>query len=146
MKLIRYNIFETNSSSTNSLWIGNSNNIHIPEKLTLIDLDWVGRDFCYTTVEERFAVLASLCYETRKFLSLCYKIYEMGVKEIILPNPENFPYLGENKEPELGRGETDDCQEELEELFEPGHEEDLKHFIFDNDTILEGRDDNYDYD
>lgn len=145
MKIIRFNIFETNSSSTNTLCIGQSPNVPIPYRLTLIDIGWEGRDFSYGTAEERFSVIASLCNDTRQFLGLCYKLYEMGVKEIVLPNPTTFKHINDKKEPDLGRGEVDESEDELMSLIEPGNEEELKHFIFDDCTVLEGRDDNYDW-
>lgn len=131
MILKRLNIFETNSSSTNSLCIG-SGTYTVPEKLTIVDLE-ASRNFYYSTIDERFSVMVYMCYSNPiRYSKLCNLMYKHGVKEI----DDSIGTL-------IDIGEIDDSMDELEELFDETNEEDLLQFIFNNNSILEGEDDNY---
>lgn len=142
MKLIRGEVFETNSSSTNTLVI-DSDKITIPKKLYICDNDWCGRDFEYTTSDEKFTVMARVCDGLGEFLALCYKMYKAGVEEIVLPNPNTFTGLRDTKYIGICCGEIDDSEEELKVLLLDECEDDLIAFIFGDNSFIEGEDDNY---
>lgn len=140
MLKIRNDVFETNSSSTNSLCIS-STNIKIPKKITVIDNSWGGRNFEIESVDEKFTLMVSLCQTADELLALCYKMYKFGVEVIELPNPKEF-YLDEKDDYLFvsSGGEIED-PEELRELLKD--EENLKAFIFGEYSYISGEDDNY---
>lgn len=141
MKKIRKNTFETNSSSTNSLSIDNSN-IEIPMKLTIINNDWGGRDFKLRTPDEKFTCLASLCDDTGQLFALCHKMYQFGVEIIKFPSPQEFD-LEKNKDWMWihSGGEIED-PEELKDLLKDDDE--LKAFIFGRYSSISGHNNEYD--
>lgn len=143
VKKIRVNVFETNSSSTNSLVIEDTSELSIPYKLCILDLGYDGRYFDYRTADEKFTVMAYLCDSASEFFGLCYKMYDAGVQEIVLPNPDSFKYLRDTKDISISCGEIDDSMCELQSLLDDENVEELKHFIFDNDSYISGEDDNY---
>lgn len=145
MKKIRKNTFETNSSSTNSLSIGNSN-IEIPMKLTILDQYYGGgRDFDLETTDEKFTVMVSLCDSMEEFFKLCYKMYKFGVAIINLPNPKTFKSHWDKINFIISAGgEIDDSYDELRSLLEDENEEDLKAFIFGQDSYVSGHNNEYD--
>lgn len=143
MELTRLHIFETNSSSTNSFCLANlKDNYIIPEKLTILDL-YGGRDFSLHTPDEKFSCLAYIC-EKESFFGLCYRLYEMGVKEIVLPHPNHFKSPWDRKYISPNVGEIDDSYEDLKEILED--DEKIKRWLFDNSSYVEGHDNNFDYD
>ena len=141
MKKVRKHTFETNSSSTNSLSIDNSN-IEIPMKLTIIDNGWGGRDFELRTPDEKFTCLASLCDNTEQLFALCHKMYQFGVEIIKFPSPQEFD-LEKNEDYMWIRsgGEIEDPQE-LKDLLKD--DEELKAFIFGKYSSISGRNNEYD--
>lgn len=139
MKKQRLNIFETNSSSTNCLILGDvQDNYNIPETLSLYDL-CDGRDFEYRDPDSRFSVLASLCDRTPDFLYLCYKVQEFGVKNIMFNNIR--PY-SDCTEINICNWEIDyeECQEILSYLNDDNL---LKAWLFSPESEISGEDDNY---
>lgn len=140
MKLTRYNIFETNSSSTNCLTIGDKlESYYIPETVTLLDL-YGGRDFEYSDVDSRFTILASMC-ELDEFLFLCYKLYEFGVKNIILPKPKEFsePW---GRSISIGNWEVNESErKDIKDTLE--NDEDLKAWLFNPESEITGEDNNF---
>lgn len=141
MKKVRKNVFETNSSSTNSLCISLTN-IKIPKKITVIDNSWGGgRNFEIESVDEKFTLMVSLCQTADELLALCYKMYKFGVEVIELPSPKEF-YLDEKDDYLFvsSGGEIED-PEELRELLKD--EENLKAFIFGEYSYISGEDNNY---
>lgn len=143
VKIIREGVFETNSSSTNTLVIDSDSNIIIPEKLYVCDNDWCGRNFEYTTPSEKFTVMVRVCYDKEELLGLCYKMYKAGVKEIVLPNPSTFTGLTDTKNIGIHCGEIDDSEGELRSLLEDENEQELVAFIFGSNSFIEGEDDNF---
>ncbi len=141
MKKIRKNTFETNSSSTNSLSIDNSN-IEIPMKLTIINNSWGGRDFELRTPDEKFTCLASLCDNTGQLFALCHKMYQFGVEIIKFPNPQEFD-LEKNEDYMwiYSGGEIEDPQELIDLLKD---DEELKAFIFGKYSSISGHNNEYD--
>ena len=144
MRKIRNNIFETNSSSTNSLNLAppSSQSYYIPEKLEILDL-YGGRDFELSTPNEKFSCLAYVCDDISDFYGLCYRLYEMGVKEIVLPHPNNFKYPWNRSRIVPRVGEIDDSYEEIKDILTD--DDKIKRWIFDGRSYVEGHDDNYDY-
>lgn len=139
MRLIRPKIFETNSSSTNYLVLGDiQDNYSIPETLHIYDL-CDGRDFEYRDPDSRFSVLASLCDRTSNFLYLCYKVQEFGVKNIVFNSVT--PYSG-STEMNIGNWEID-YEERQEILSYLQDDELLKAWLFSPDSEISGEDDNY---
>lgn len=142
MKLIREQIFETNSSSTNSFCLAEAkDNYIIPEKLTILDL-YGGRDFKLSTVDQKFTCLAYIC-DIEEFFGLCYRLYEMGVKEIVLPHPDHFKYLRDKELIFINVGEIDDSYEDVCEILKD--DEKIKRWLFDNNSYLSGHDNDFDY-
>lgn len=140
MKKIRNNIFETNSSSTNCLVFGeNRDEYYIPEKISIIPL-YGGRDFCYSDIDSKFTILASCCLEISEFLYLCYKMYEFGVKEIILPKPETFTAY--NDRIDIGNWEISvENRNEIANVLKDDIL--LKNWLFNPESEISGEDDNY---
>lgn len=139
MRLIRSKIFETNSSSTNCLVLGDiQDTYNIPETLHIYDL-CDGRDFEYRDPDSRFSVLASLCDRTSNFLYLCYKVQEFGVKNIVFNSVT--PYSG-STEMNIGNWEID-YEERQEILSYLQDDELLKAWLFSPDSEISGEDDNY---
>lgn len=143
MKLIRAGVFETNSSSTNSLWIGDGSKLNVPDKLYIVDFVWCGRDFDYKTADERFTALVTVCSSIDEFLALCYKVYSFGVKEIVLPNKDTFGNISNFSNFYLSCGEIDDSREELQCLLLDENTNDLMNYLFDEESELSGEDDNF---
>lgn len=141
MKKIRDSVFETNSSSTNSLFIEPwDDSLQIPEKLSYVELE-MGRNFEHKGFDERFTVLLSLCNSADDVFKLCYKCYKFGVKEIVLPNPNNYYDWGGRENIYVSAGEIDDSEEMLRECFED--EDLLKGWLFNPDSEVSGEDDNF---
>lgn len=141
MKKVRKNIFETNSSSTNTLFIEPWNDdLIIPEKLSYVELE-TGRYFEHKGCDARFTVLLSLCNSADDVFKLCYKCYKFGVKEIVLPNPSNYICWGNENNIYVSAGEIDDSESELRECFED--DELLKGWLFNPNSEVSGEDDNY---
>ena len=141
MKKVRYKIYETNSSSSNCLILGDKlDEYKIPDKLQIVDF-WGGRDFEYSSPDERFTVLASMC-EMSEFLALCYKLYKFGVKEIIMPR-DNFTLYGDN-DTYIYIGNAEINESEREEIYSYLKDDELlKRWLFNNESEISGEDDNY---
>lgn len=134
---IRHNIFETNSSSTNSLVLGTEQLYYNkPEKLRVLNLNWDSRDFDYTQPDEKFTVLVSLCDNLSELYRLCYKIYQLGIKEIVLPHPSTF----KDDPSYVTVGEIDESKEELRDIMNDTNK--LELFLFGN-SYIHGEDNNY---
>lgn len=140
-KKIRDGVFETNSSSSNSLSIEPwRDGLVVPERLSYVELE-MGRTFEHKGYNERFTVLLSLCGSADDVFKLCYKCYQFGVKEIVLPNPDNYTCYGNSDYIHVSAGEIDDSEYELRECLKD--DELLKGWLFNPDSEVSGQDDNY---
>lgn len=141
MRLIRSSIFETNSSSTNSLDIDMDATLIIPESLKLVEIGG-SRDFEFNDSDSKFSILAHFCRDLDEFLYLCYKVQSFGVKNIILFNSETL-----SNPSDLNYGgwfwcDMSDSEDELRLCFED--DDVLKHWLFSSDSYISGCDDEYD--
>ncbi|MBR4003981.1 MAG: hypothetical protein IKI95_08065, partial [Clostridia bacterium] len=103
------------------------------------------RDFDLETTDEKFTVMVSLCDSMEEFFKLCYKMYKFGVAIINLPNPKTFkPHWDKISFIVSAGGEIDDSYDELKSLLEDENEEDLKAFIFGQDSYVSGHNNEYD--
>ena len=143
MERIRDRVFETNSSSTNVLNIASpKDNYCIPEKLTILDL-YGGRDFKLSTPDEKFSCLAYVCNDMSEFYGLCYMLYKMGVKEIVLPHPDNFKCPWNETWISPNVGEIDDSYDEIRSILKDS--EKIKSWLFNDLSYVEGHDSDYNY-
>ena len=143
---IRKNVFETNSSSSHSISIGESmpENFEIPKKLTVCPID-EGRNFEYSSTEEKFTFIVCIADRVDKLDRLLSMLDEIGVKEKVL-TVCNGKYLDWYSSAGLGVnsiGEIDpyDCEDYVDEILEST--ESLKLWLFSPDSSAYGEDDNY---
>lgn len=141
MKLVRNNIFETNSSSTNSLDIDKKATLVVPESIRLVEIGG-SRDFDFNDPDSKFSILTYFCEDVEEFLYLCYKVYSFGVKNIILFNPETHKNSIERNYTDWFWCDMYDSKEELRECFED--DDLLKHWLFSFDSYISGHDNEYD--
>lgn len=143
---IRKNVFETNSSSSHSISIGDyiPKNFEVPKKLTVCPID-EGRTFEYSGTEEKFTFIVCIADRVGELDKLLSILDEIGVKEKILTvcNGKSLSWynsagLGVNGIYEL---DTTDCQEYVDEILESS--ETLKQWLFSPESYAYGEDDNY---
>ena len=142
-RLHRVGVFETNSSSTNTLVLGGKlEDYIIPEILEAVDCG-AGRDFNHETVNEKFTCLLKACSTSEEVFGLCYKLYEIGVKEIILPRPNSYDPPYKDGTLYISTGEIYDSCDELMEIARD--KEKLKAWLFNPESEIYGLDDNQFY-
>ena len=85
MRKVRYGIFETNSSSSHSITIGDKlpKNLEIPKRLEVCMID-EGRNFYYNSIEEKFTFIVVLAKQANRLDDLLKMLTEIGVEEKIL--------------------------------------------------------------
>lgn len=142
MKLVRNNIFETNSSSTNSLDIDMDAALIIPETIHMVAIGG-SRDFEFNDVDSKFSILVYFCRDLSEFFNLCYKIQSFGVKNIVLFNPKTLPNASDLNYGGWFWCDMSDSEDELRLCFEDNNM--LKHWLFSPDSYISGRDNEYIY-
>lgn len=140
MRIIRNKTFETNSSSSHSLTLGSPlSEYQIPKKMMICDLEG-GRTFEYSTVDERFSILASRL-EIDEFFYLCHKLYQFGVEEIVLPNKKTFPYADDFYDFSISNWDIDpEWYDEMHSYLK--NDDLLKRWLFSPDSEISGEDNN----
>ena len=141
MKLIRNNIFETNSSSTNSLTLDMDASLIIPDTIKMVEVGG-SRDFDFNDTDSKFSILAYYCNSLEEFLYLCYKVYSFGVKNIELFKPETHSEISPDYK-DWFWCDMGDSEDELVSFI--NDEESLKHWLFSPDSSISGSDDEYDW-
>lgn len=146
MKKIRNSVFETNSSSTHSIIIKNTQeDYEIPKRLEVTRLQQTGRNFLYEGIEERFTVLISLADTCNRLDEVLKALFNIGIEEVILEKADNSTSLSSfsmtyGMTTYLEEIEKSDCEYYLNEIMES--EQSLKQWIFDPGSYLYGEDDN----
>ena len=83
MKLIRNNVFETNSSSTHTLTIGKQQKDYLaPSKTLTIDFIDTDKEFTLGTLKEKVSYLVSQIIEKYKYVFLLPKINEITFSNV----------------------------------------------------------------
>lgn len=142
MKTRRDKVFETNSSSVNTFVLAESSKskYDIPDKLTTLDFSWDGRTFHYDDVDGKFTCLLKACDTAEEVFGLCYKLYAMGVKEIVFPHPDHYDAPYSDGTLYISTGEIYDSEEELKDVMKS--EDKIKRWLFDPVSFISGEDDN----
>lgn len=141
---IRQGVFETNSSSSHTITIGDElpKHLKIPERLEVCMID-EGRDFYYNSIEEKFTFIVVLAEQAHRLDDLLKMLTEIGVKEKILTKCDGSSLLwngcgiGANSLCEIDTGDTVDYVNEILESTDS-----LKKWLFSPDSYASGEDDN----
>lgn len=144
MKQVRYGVFETNSSSTHSITVYPiyDKDAKLPEKLEVCEL-YEGRDFEYRTIEEKFTVLVVLAYHLGDLYHLVKRLYDLGVKEMVLSKVKGDSlWMGGGIEC-TSLGEIDCEKDYYDEIMES--DDSLRGWLLSPFSELSGHDNNDDW-
>ena len=143
MKKIRNNVFETNSSSTHSITVGENKNGEYDILPITVNPDWYGEfgwEFAtWDTIEEKLAYMIRCL--------VCYDYDENTLENRIKPIQERLHNLGIDFElptyEEYRNGYVDHedwYQEEIEEIYKD--DDTLLTFLLSDSSYIEGGNDN----
>ena len=140
MKLIRENIFETNSSSTHSLVIYTKDKVQLPDKLRLDFGEFGWGYYIYNDTHSKASYLITLIYSMENVLKEeCLKKFE----SILDSNGIQYTLPYEDSQDTYGNGYVDHSDEAYEwVIYLLNNEDKLFDFLFSNKSYVSTGNDN----